>query len=601
MSGKGKIYWGIVVGLGVMTAQAEIALVNGSFEEYEKSGRLVGWNCKGFFRSGFGYGNNGNGGLYWESASPSESVSSAGQEVPGIQRGDKVILRALVKKEGFRHSGYGAQVTLEMRDENGGWIAALYATPWETEDGVWTMVKRESVIPDNARKFSLNLVVAEGAQGKVWFDDVSVSVRRDQKPVGFVTSSAYQDKATGGNVAFHAGLLMPDGASGKAQATFVWRDANGSTVRTPATRQDDVGASVELDVGRFAEGTQTVSCELTAEGRKLGESSMRFSRVRELPERRVWIDEHQRCIVNGKPFFPIGMYCPPEPGMLAYLTNGVFNCIIHYKMPDRKMLDMISRFGLMSFASPDIKAAKDKLALSIAAITDHPALLGWYVGDEEASTQIGQRIEFYKAVRAADSDQHPAFISMERTWDLRGFVPTADVIGIDAYPVPRKPIRQVADFVRERDIAVFGSRANWGVPQAFEWTWYSRQDKKERFPTVAEMRSMIWQQILCGANGILTFTFRRETPPHWPAIESVHREVAERVPVLLSVEPRPLLVPSTKDIACRCWVKDGKLHLYACNLLEVPQKATVRVGAPYDRDITFDFEPIGVAFRQLSR
>ena len=570
----------VIVAFAATVVVADDAhLLNTAFDEYS-DGKPVGWQLTPNMRIGSGFGHNGSGGLSWSSEKPSEKLETAQQDVTGFNKGDELRFSALVKKEDFKSGKYGARVTVELRDTDDKWIAALYskmdkADKEKAGSGEWVLVKGGGVLPKNIGSVRFAIHVAAGSSGSLAVDNI-VLERVEAKPVSFVTSAAYQDLATDGSVRFHAALETPAALVGKAQATFVWKDTDGKTIRTPAGTLTADEASVTLDVGRFAPGAQPVACELASGGRTLGAATMTFTRVAELPKRRVWIDEHRRCIVDGKPFFPIGIYAYPSDANLGFFTNGAFNTIIHYKLADRALLDKCAARGIMSFSAFDRKMPKDELARRIAEISDHPALLGWYVGDELQASSIPKQIEYYDLIRTADRGQHPAYAVQDRTYDLRGFVRTADVIGLDVYPVAQRPLRLVTDRMVEGRKAVFDARTFWNVPQTFNWAWYRPETKdRERFPTEAEMRSMIWQNIAAGSNGIVSYNLRGETWAYLDSLLKVHRELAGMADVLLSVETAPKAMPDTADASCRMWVKDGKAYLLVCNLSDKQLDAAV--------------------------
>jgi hypothetical protein len=64
---------------------------------------------------------------------------------------------------------------------------------------------------------------------------------------------------------------------------------------------------------------------------------------------RVFVDEHRRLIVEGKPFFPLGMYCfiredKMQGGDIRLLAEAKFNCLMQYGMPSREQLDLAQRY-----------------------------------------------------------------------------------------------------------------------------------------------------------------------------------------------------------------------------------------------------------------
>ncbi len=620
---------------------ADAKLQNAAFDEFGSDGKPEAWSLSGKFRIARGDGHNGSGGLCWEADAPCGKLHTARQVLQGVKPGDLISFEMLVRKEGFKSPGsQGAVFSIEMRDANDKWIRALYATTKNVKDGEWTRVGSSGVVPANTKNAVVVIYVSGDSQGRVAWDNIVVR-KALTDPVSFVCTSVYRGIAADGKADFHAAIAVPEKcANSRIEAFFSWKGADGVAVRRPAERLTPDEAAITLDVSAMAKGRQEVKCELLADGKVLGAASTPFTRVDALPGRRVWIDRHGRCIVNGKPFFPLGMYWNPNERNMAAFTNGPFNCVVHYEMMNPRRLDFCRAHGLMSLSTLDrdlwkasenaakpveAKAARAKLVAAIDAIKDHPALLGWYVGDEVAAGSVPGQRRRYSFIVECDPD-HPTYAVQDRTYDLRVFLPTADVIGLDPYPVAHKPLRMVTDFMRQGKVALFGARPFWSVPQAFSWQWYRKEAKDtERCPTLAEMRSMNWQHIAGGANGLFSFAYhsyfyplnRQDWRPLWANAVAANREVAKMIPVLLSVEPAPAARPDTEELACRTWVKDGELYLLACNISSQALYAAVdlsegrwrmagtEIGSPATMDgdakVRFYLDPIGVSFVRLAR
>ena len=487
-------------------------------------------------------------------------------------------------------------------------------------------MKSSGVVPQNAKSAVIRIYVTGDSQGKVCWDNVVVR-RVEVKPVKFVCTSAYRSMAAEGSVRFYAALSVPDDMVDKARSVFFsWKNSNGKQMRAKAQACALSEASIELAVGDMELGQQEVRCELEVDGKIVDTASTSFSRVVALPQRRVAIDEHGRCVLDGKPFFPLGVYWNPNEKQLGMFTNSPFNCAIHYEMMSKERLDFCQCAGIKTFSSFDRKLwenNRDKLSAHIESVRRHPALLGWYLGDEVEAVKAPVQREMYDYFSSKDPD-HPCYIVQDRTYDLREFVCAADVIGLDPYPVCQKPVRMVADFMRDGSKVVFGARPMWSVAQAFSWQWYrpGMQDT-ERFPSAAEMRSMNWQHIAGGANGLISFAVnclfyplnKQDWRPLWAQVVEVNKEVAKMIPVLLSVEHAPKATADSQDVICRTWVKDGELYLLVCNLLEKPLYASVclsegdwavsgtEVGTPATSDgsrrVRFYLDSIGVSFVRL--
>ena len=496
-------------------------------------------------------------------------------------------------------------------------------------------------IPAGAKKVQLSLYVTKGSKGRVSFDNVVVRpVKRDV--VAFVFSSAYRDMAASGDVRFHASLYLGnDGKVDDIAAEFSYVGADGSRKRMKASKLSADGASVALNVVDLAVGTHPVTCTLRRkDGGLLGSASCEFTRVRRLPERRVWIDRHQRCIVDGKPFFPLGMYWGKvEADKLEKYAEGPFNCLMPYTRATRKHLDMCGEKGLMAFINlknetlnsawarrrkiTSQKEVDDFFEAEINKVKDHPALLAWYVNDEAPTTEIPERTHLYSLFRRLDPN-HPTWAVLDRLHDLREFIPTYDVLGMDPYPVAQKPLTHITEFMLGTQKAIFNDRPLWNVPQTFNWAWYRKNAAdRERFPSEREMKNMNWQHIALGANGLISYCYHglwkyvkpEEFEVHWRPICNAAAEVKKMMPVLLSVDETPKVCGAAAMVPVRTWMHEGCLYVLAVNAKAEKQMVELAIQAGSwesvsceigvagrmvaDNRLSIELPPIGVSFMRL--
>ena len=562
----------------------------------------VGWSFYGAgFRAEAGAGCNGNGGLVWESAEPLKSQAGATCEIAGWSPDEEYEFSVQVRTEGFTSPSYkGVNLCIEWYDERGGYLGGSYSrggrgsSEWKAVTGV------TKPIPDEARKAVLKIYIGIGSTGKAFFDDVVIRPRK-RPPVHYLCSDVYRDVAADGNVRFAASIHVSRQWSGGASAVFRYRDANGTQCAVPAQTLTDREALLRVHVADLAMGRQTISCELTVGGVSLGSASLQFTRVSTLPKRRVWIDRHNRCMVDGKPFFPLGLYLGDVTAeTLSVYTNGPFNCVMPYGVMREKQLDLCHAAGIMSFVSfqnvcegskngrkyrIDTPAKVDAFYTNrIARLKNHPAVLGWYVFDEPPQLEIPARRRIYQCICAED-DQHPAWGVYHRIDHLREYLPICDILGIDPYPIPTKPAGSITELLRLSQNALFGNRAMWNVTQTFNW---KRKDvPDDRFPTEDELRSMYWQYVVGGANGLIGYSFasmRRnesadEFSRQWTSLCKVVREIRDLTSVILSIEPVPSLKTSSDEVVCRAWSKDGRLHVAVCNIAAGIREATITLGS----------------------
>ena len=618
-------------------AVADVALSNPSFDEIADA-RAVGWELASDYRAERGSGVNGSGGIVWESGKPSRQ-GNAVQVVTGWKPGEAYVFSVSARTENFKGR---TAACLEWYDAGGKLLGGAYASDVAVANADWFSIGHMSrPLPDKAATLKFIVYVKAGSTGKVSFDNALVMPLKREK-VGPMVSSVYRDAAAGGAVTFHA-FVNPQEVKGAWTAVCCWTNASGAACCAKADGCAPDHATLTLDVGQLAVGTQRIGCEILAAdtGKPVGRTSLAFTRLETPARPRVSIDEHHRCIVDGRPFFPLGMYCTGinRPNLAAY-AKGPFNCILQYNNVTRHQLDLCAEHGLMAFGSfflviPGTSEAKrmklgtpeevDAYVVSeIAKLRDHPALLAWYVNDEAPVMQVPARTHLYDVIKANDPD-HPTYAVLCEMDKIRAFMPTCDVLGIDVYPVAQRPLRQVDEKFAVSKVAALGTRAFWNVLQAIDWGWYRKHEAaKERFPTVEELRSMNWQHSAGGANGLISYCVHallahKDTyDDYFGRVAAAAAEVKKMIPVILSVEPTPAVTSSTDDLRVRAWAKDGSLYVLACNLTPSPLKGSVRIadGAwtlagvevgpaaasmSDGKALDFELSPIGVSLVKLTR
>ena len=577
-----------------------------AFENPRTDGSARSWKVKAPWRFDAGEGINGSGGLVWENDDTNVYVCAA-QGVK-LETGRRYRFEASVRLEGFcpahRH---GASMGIEWCGDAGKYIGGTYAQSALSPNGKW--LKLSSVtekIPAAALSARVVLIVTPGCTGKVVFDNVSVAAV-SENPVAGVYSDAYRDVADGGMVTFYAALSLPCGLDvDDVEAHFAYRRADGSILRVPSTCLAKTEAVVKLRVADMAMGKSLVGCELRRKnGEALGRAGCAFERVGEMPKRKVWIDRHRRVIVDGKPFFPFGMYygsVTADPAELELYAKGPFNCVLPYKgQDDRKALDMLHTKGLMMIKaaaqrwwnSPrgvrkGYKSEEDADRVFIAemdALKNHPAFLGYNTADESPLTYLPGEKHIYELIRRYDPD-HPAWSVCAMFEQVRDFMPAYDAVGTDPYPVSRWPMRRETDGVTAAMRGTFGSRSVWQVVQAINWGWESsfrKNAERYHFPTEQEFRSMFWQDIIGGANGLICFYFPKmrshaeNFEENWTALCRAGEEVRRMMPVILSVEDAPSVVGVPDSLVVRTWMHEGFLYIAAAEIDEKPIKAVLKL------------------------
>ncbi|MBO5940124.1 MAG: metallophosphoesterase [Kiritimatiellae bacterium] len=577
-----KIFAVNVFAATVALAGSKELVRNGSFEEVE-DGKAVGWPSAKYYNYAARSGMNGTGGVIYDNTSEKNYRALITQDVP-FRHGQRYVFSVWQKTENISRP---PTICAEWFDADGRYIGGTYS-PGAAGTHDWT--KLESItppIPLAAKTLRLRTYVKKGGLGKAWFDDVSMKPYIP-KAFGGLYCSAYRNSAANGKVLFRA----PINTDKKSKAVYSWKDSSGNDRFEEVAVSREGYAEIEIDVLRMALGHQKVSCVLySSDGKKIGGGECGFTRT-EVNDCRVWIDRKGRTIVDGKAFFPLGMYVDRIPAGEKFVTytNSPFNCMMPYGMPKSADMDRVHDAGQKvifpihkyhPFKKRAVKGATtpekaDRLVTEkIREFKEHPALLAWYTCDETSLEHIDALTRRQRLVEREDV-HHPTWTVLYQYSQVRGYYDSFDVIGTDPYPVDSSSIGMAADWARITRDEVMGLRPMWQVVQSFDWKDYGR--KTGRMPTRSEMTSMTWHAIANGANGIVYFTHRllyrdggkRFLRDRWEDICAAAEGVQRFIPVLLSDEKASAAKSSNPHVSIRTQCLNGKLYLIITNCDDKP-------------------------------
>ena len=606
---KGCVF-GLCVGLAAGFAFGENLVRNGGFETV-KDGVAEGWNAvKPVYAYEAGVGRNGTAGLSFTNADPN-FYSFPGQQI-ALKPGKAYRYSVWVRTEDLKGDETGATICIEWYSKEGKWIGGAYASGVKGTTKEWVKIEGiTQTIPKDADKIRVHPYVRRGMVGKVWFDDIEVTPYvRD--PAYGLYSSVYRNSASSGTVTFHAALAIDtdDHPLATLAGELTVKDADGKPLTIPAdaSRITDREASVTVDVAKLFLGDQTVSFRImTRDGKTLGHPvACPFPRTAQPVARKVWIDEHQRTIVDGKPFFPLGMYWSGvSQDKLDIFIQAPFNCLMPYGSPDKTGLDLCQARNLKviysvkdiysgtKWAPAKVKTEADEISWieeRVRLYKDHPAVLAWYINDELSLSML-KRLSDRQTLMERLDPGHPTWVVLYQYDQIREYMPTFDVIGTDPYPIPSQPIGTATKWTRATRQGSFGCRALWQVPQAFDWGAYRSPEERKgtRAPTLEELRSMAWQCVAAGANGLIFYSFFDlfkepngvSFDARWADVKKVAEEFAARIPMLLSVDPVPAVTGAPDTMGVRCWKWRDAVYLLAVNTTLEPLQATLTLGETF--------------------
>jgi hypothetical protein len=244
---------------------------------------------------------------------------------------------------------------------------------------------------------------------------------------------------------------------------------------------------------------------------------------------RVSIRDDQTLLVNGTPFFPIGLYYAHEEmadvtgEALRKLRAMGFNVIFfNGGLDSGPSLDRIREAGLHVWYRPPGEMYRDFDVLKevVSRFGRHPAVLFWEMDDEpvlndvdRAAARIGCRL-----VRRIDP-YHPIlcnqwFSNLGQTREMTAWARLADIYGFAVYPIPLSRWGARMALVKSgwpHAISVVGAQTDlWRsiaprkpiIPILQAWAPDCIEDGSRAFPTYHEARFMAYQAVIHGAKGL---------------------------------------------------------------------------------------------------
>lgn len=531
------------------------------------------------------------------------------QELP-LKPGKAYEFSVWAKCENIVGNDSGATICLEWYTADDGYLGGAYPAGIKgTHD--WTLVKGLSGrVPDKTAKCYVVCYVRKGMTGKAWFDDVTVSQWAEPPLQTMLTRPNYRGLITAATktVEVVAQLkledydLQPEQVRVRAE---IVKPAGGAALQAVEIVPTAAEARLTLPTTGLARGDYRLRVTLQRKdgGAPLGESSWRLQVPSDdVTKRAAYIDEHNRLIVNGKPFLPLGMYFSGlKEDELKQYADSDFNCLMPYGGANREQMDLLQRLGLKiiytlkdvyygsTYCPQEVKSQADEqpfMAAKARQYGNHPALLAWYLNDE-LSVDYMPRLEAHQEWMETLDPNHPTWIVLYQVGQLDYYRKTFDVLGTDPYPIPMAPARRAADYTSASVRSVMGSRPVWQVPQVMNWACYRKTAEEKqglRAPTFAEMRSMTWQCLTEGATGLVYYSwFDLKKEPavfdqRWAECKQMAAEVKRWSDVLLSIEPTPAVTTRPQEWLHWTVRRQGDaVYLFVVNDEDQPHEATFKL------------------------
>lgn len=591
---------------------SEENLTNASFEEFEPSGKSVAWMMPGEIWSiSQEFSCSGRFSLLFDN-SESRKYVFPHQKVL-LEPGKSYEFGCRIRMSDMAKTLKAIpDICLMWYDEKQKYIGGSYAFGSSldmTEE--WMPIK--AVVRNLPQAFSYQIAcyVSHNAKSgsKIWFDDVYIK-EYDPRVLDGITTDQYRHTCDRGKVTVTVGADQSLAGMKKeyfSQLKLKILDRNNKIHQYSELDEIQPDRLVfRFDSDKLPPGEYQLACSWDNPiSSKTEMVSIPFHKKETMPSRYSYIDANQRMIVDGKPFFPLGMYFPNktvDKDQLAIFSDSPFNCMMPYAQFDQDYLDRLQAskikifYNLKDFyvglsgGGKTVTTAEEGQARAIAklqALKEHPAIIGWYINDELHHSRAEEAIKLHHLIAEADPGR-PTWSILQGTRNLRVFLPSFDIMGTDPYPIPNRPPALALQWARETKQAGLDSRMLLQVIQIFNWGryWLGGGAPKEkvlqgRSPSIKEIKAMSWMSIAGGANGLMFYSWmdlialdkleseilpRESFEKRWNDVKAVATEIKEMEIVLLSTEAAlEIELRAKPSIATRVYGFGGKTWILAVN------------------------------------
>jgi len=447
--------------------------------------------------------------------------------------------------------GYiAAHTNIEFFDADDRYLGSSSLTP-VTETDTWVEGEAEFTVPEFTAECRLMFYLNAGVTGAARFAAPTIGPASFYWTAYPLTPVRDELPASGGKVPFgFFSLGQPEAPVVGDWSCRVELEAQGTVLFTTEAAIRNGRFAVTVDPLPAGPATLTLTL-LDGQGNRYDARTMAVQVVDEakrgIPA--CVIDKHGRALRNGRPYLPLGLYMGMvERDEIAEIAESPFNCLMPYgsmflKFQEsalegvagiREVLDachardisiIFSMAGLYgdSQRTPGEflgeATADGAAAVAVRAFRDHPAVLAWYVNDEQPVECIPRLVARRQLVRSLDPG-HPIYAVMCQAPELPLYTPIVDVYGIDPYPIVHPTCNHIrasryTHDMAEKAVLTDDGMALWTVVQAHNIGAYDHKAMQDpafyreeyRDPSFDEILALALLAVLRGAKGLLFYSY----------------------------------------------------------------------------------------------
>lgn len=312
--------------------------------------------------------------------------------------------------------------------------------------------------------------------------------------------------------------------------------------------------------------------------------------IQVIQRQNAWVkfDIQGNCLVNNKPFFPIGIFTYYWDSLTRpVIVDQGFN-VVTTSIPDGMVPAHLSELQSDHIMAMPYMANPGTYD-SWLAVKDNPCILAWYItdepeggGDNSRATPQKQRAD-YEKLRAADPG-HPIGTAHYIYDAFSNFRCSEDFTKSDIYPLHRAPITHVGLFI-DLIHSVHGN----GYPA---WPYIQSFGGTEGFdvPSRAEERAMVYIALAHRAKGIMFFSYYPSLTETWAEVKKLVGEMKQLAPFYCLPDQEPALGNTNAAVHTRLIQIGNSGLIIAVNTDYNAQTTTITIPSPAPATLTLPLE-----------
>ena len=234
--------------------------------------------------------------------------------------------------------------------------------------------------------------------------------------------------------------------------------------------------------------------------------------------------------------FVLGIYCVNNEEEIPTIKQAGFNTIQTYKKDPQylsRLAEKAKQYDMKLLIYP-----KRIIGGKYENESHNYPISAWYICDEPDVWHLSREdvINRNNVCKNTFPEHQTAFVISKGKTKIP-FYDICDILMMDYYPVPRKPLENFGKnvFLAKQGLieAGYPQKQLWAVVQIFDWKETKNPRKYDRFPTREEIRFMSYDALFNGATGLFYFKYNsnkiplpKSKPEEWKYISEIIQELS---------------------------------------------------------------------------